>query len=148
MGVWFIERFQRFLRLPFSRKMMLLEALGFHWAARAGLSLVPFRKLGAFVNGLGGSRQAGAGGVSADYAAWAVSASSALTPRATCLTRALALQAMLRRRGYPAALRIGVAKPRDQALEAHAWVELDGQAYLGGPELDRFAPMPPAGAGV
>ncbi len=53
--------------------------------------------------------------------------------RTTCLRQALLLQWLLRRRGLAAELRIGVRK-QDAALDAHAWVELDGVA-LGEPDL-------------
>ncbi len=42
--------------------------------------------------------------------------------RATCLRQSLALWWLLRRRGIPAELRIGVRKD-DGDLKAHAWVE-------------------------
>jgi hypothetical protein len=45
--------------------------------------------------------------------------------RALCLEQSLALTWLLRRRGVPAELRIGVqARP----FYAHAWVEVDGRA--------------------
>jgi len=44
---------------------------------------------------------------------------------ATCLTRSLVLGWLLRRRGMPAQLRIGV-RFVDQQLCAHAWLEYDG----------------------
>lgn len=47
--------------------------------------------------------------------------------RATCLRRSLALWWLLRRRGIPADLRIGVRKDGGE-LQAHAWVEHNGQA--------------------
>ena len=47
--------------------------------------------------------------------------------RATCLRQSLALWWLLRRRGIPAELRIGVRK-EGGALEAHGWVEHQGQA--------------------
>ncbi|MEO5595972.1 MAG: lasso peptide biosynthesis B2 protein [Lysobacteraceae bacterium] len=53
--------------------------------------------------------------------------------RTTCLRQALLLQWLLRRRGLDAQLRIGVRK-NNAALDAHAWVELDGVA-LGEPDL-------------
>jgi hypothetical protein len=43
----------------------------------------------------------------------------------TCLPRALALQALLRRNGIQADLRIGVRREAG-SLQAHAWVENDG----------------------
>lgn len=50
---------------------------------------------------------------------------------ATCLTRALTLQALLRRQGHQAELRIGVRR-EGGALQAHAWVEHAGSP-LGDP---------------
>ena len=47
--------------------------------------------------------------------------------RATCLRQSLALWWLLRRRGIPAELRIGVRKDGGE-LQAHAWVEHQGQA--------------------
>lgn len=46
--------------------------------------------------------------------------------RANCLHQALALCRLLRERELPAQLNIG-AKPSTAGLDAHAWVELDGQ---------------------
>jgi len=45
---------------------------------------------------------------------------------ATCLRQSLALWWLLRRRGLPADLRIGVAKEAEK-VRAHAWVELAGR---------------------
>lgn len=47
--------------------------------------------------------------------------------RLTCLPRSLALCSLLRERGYPAEVKIGVRREAGQLL-AHAWVELDGEA--------------------
>ena len=44
----------------------------------------------------------------------------------TCLRRSLALGWLLRRRGLPAQLRVGVGKD-DGRTHAHAWVELAGR---------------------
>ena len=49
--------------------------------------------------------------------------------RARCLAAALTLQAILRRSGLDAQLRLGVRK-RDGRLEAHAWIEHEGVALM------------------
>ena len=63
--------------------------------------------------------------------------------RTTCLHRSLTLAWMLRERGVPAEMRIGVGK--DNAREAllfHAWVEIDGLVVNDSPDVaDRFAPF-------
>jgi Transglutaminase-like superfamily len=72
-------------------------------------------------------------------ARWAVLAVARRVPRATCLVRALALRQMLGHLGLPATVQIGVAKPNGSAgLEAHAWVELHGQAWSAGEDLTSF----------
>jgi len=68
--------------------------------------------------------------------------------RATCLRQSLALWWLLRRRGIPAELRIGVRKDRGE-LQAHAWVEHNGQALNDAQGLiasyAAFQPSLPAG---
>jgi hypothetical protein len=70
---------------------------------------------------------------------------------ATCLPQALAVYAVLRRRGLDPVLRIGVRKTEDR-FEAHAWVELAGWP-LAQPGLDHQplpipSPAPPGDAGA
>jgi len=57
--------------------------------------------------------------------------------KALCLPRALAAQAMLRRRGIASRLCLGVARD-GEALAAHAWLELGREIVVGGAETPRF----------
>lgn len=50
--------------------------------------------------------------------------------RHTCLRRAATLAALLRRSGWDAAVAIGVRRSAEGAIEAHAWVERDGEPWL------------------
>lgn len=61
---------------------------------------------------------------------WVVTAATRLRARTRvpCLPAALAVRHVLRGMGRPAGLRLGV-RP-DQFLDGHAWVELEGKAYL------------------
>ena len=60
----------------------------------------------------------------ANWVPWAIETIAAKRwMRATCLPRALAAQAMLRRRGVPSRLCLGVAREGTE-LSAHAWLEL------------------------
>jgi hypothetical protein len=64
-------------------------------------------------------------------------------PGATCLSQALAAQTLFLRQGYPAELHIGVAKNETGQLEAHAWVESEGQVVIGDLQnLSRYTPLP------
>lgn len=53
-------------------------------------------------------------------------ASRNLIPRPNCLARSMGLWSLLRRRGVPVDLQIGVRKVADN-LEAHSWVSLEGR---------------------
>ena len=64
----------------------------------------------------------------------------------TCLTRSLALQALLRRQGIEADLRIGVRR-EDGLLHAHAWVEHAGVPVGEREDVDRtFLPLAEGGS--
>ena len=67
----------------------------------------------------------------------AVDRAGRYVPGGTCLAQSLALAWMLRRRGVPAAVRLGVAT--DDGFAAHAWVEIDGTPLAGAGT--RFAPL-------
>ncbi len=57
----------------------------------------------------------------------------------TCLRQALAVQRMLRRRGVANRLHLGVAG--GPAIEAHAWVTVQGQPVVGTRGLERYVPL-------
>lgn len=74
---------------------------------------------------------------------WAVGAAARRVPSASCLTQALALEALLDEAGFEADVRIGVARRPDGSFEAHAWVEHAGRVLIGDqPGLDRFSVLP------
>jgi len=79
---------------------------------------------------------------STDRLRWAVDVARRYVPGATCLTQALALQIWLGRRGQAAELRLGVARRAGARLEAHAWLEREGQVILGAAERPRYTPLP------
>jgi len=61
----------------------------------------------------------------ADWIAWAVERiGNKSWMNALCLPRALAIHAMLRRRGIASRLCLGVARDDQKKLIAHAWVEV------------------------
>jgi len=62
---------------------------------------------------------------------------------ATCLRQALLLHWLLRRRGLQPELRIGVRK-QGEALDAHAWVELEGHPLQQSPIVHTPFDLPDA----
>jgi len=119
------------------------SSLALAWAylllADLALRVLPVPRVGALLRVLGGrSRRE----ISADRLAQLVGIAGRHHLRQmTCLPRSLALQALLRRQGIEADLRIGVRREAGE-LRAHAWIEQAGSP-LGEPadvEL-RFQPL-------
>lgn len=111
-----------------------LKALGF------GRSVARARRLGGR-----GAAAGPPGAALTERTAHRVAVAGAFFPgRAVCLEQSLALYVLLRRRGVPAELRIGVVP---SPFHAHAWVEVDGAPVNEDAEtVARFLPMPAAPA--
>lgn len=140
-----MKLFRKFLRLPTAEQRFLIEVVLLLEAIKLGMRLLPFRilrRLLARVADAAPARLRHADHPSADRIAWAVETASRHTPGLkTCLTQALAAQVLLARRGYPALLRLGVAKGEREQFQAHAWVESEGKIVIGGSELERYTPL-------
>ena len=141
-----MTRLRRFFRLPRSERWLLVKAALLLGAIRMGLRLLPFQTLKRFLDSVSrtSAESHRANQFSSDRIAWAVVAAGRYVVRdKPCLTQALAAQLLLKRRGYPASLRIGVARSEGKQLEAHAWVESgNGMVIVGGGELSRYTPLP------
>lgn len=143
---------------------LFLQALVALCLARAALLLAPFalsaRWLGLRQEGAAPSGEAASGpgdpasvpgdaaSVSGDAAsvAWAVRAAAGRLPwQSTCLVQALAGALLLRRRGMPATLVLGVARDPQRGVTAHAWLRCGEHVLTGAhppgsfQELKRFA---------
>jgi transglutaminase superfamily protein len=76
---------------------------------------------------------------------WSVRTISRWVPAASCLTQALATQALLASLGQRAYLRIAVARGKEEQLQAHAWVESQGRIVIGHlADLSRFTVLSPS----
>lgn len=108
--------------------MLLLPATG------AALRLIGFKRTRDLLSRLAPSRNAqlSADGMAKGEQAQRIARLVAIAAnhglyRATCLRQSLALWWLLRRRGVAAELRLGVRKDQGE-LQAHAWIEHNGQA--------------------
>jgi len=118
---------------------LVLEALGLSlryrfWGQKGPLSSVSVEP----------GRRSPPGGPALSAAVTAVRLATSIWPlRTTCLVRSMVLARMLRRRGYPAEVVIGV---REEGVDtdprfAHAWVEVrHGPGSPGYSELVRLVP--------
>src|SRR4051812_6636769 len=119
-------------RLLFHRPMrehrLLLEALLFLVWARVVVRLVPFRRIAPWIGQV--QKETPAAIAPAERAlavevSWAVQAAARHVPLGfVCLPQAMAAQRMLRRRGLPSTLYLGVSPDREKrdAIAAHAWL--------------------------
>lgn len=138
-----MRRLRRLVRLPAAERGLLVKAAILLWAIRLGLWLLPFQTLRALLVRVA---RPPAGSPPRDPSvpdriAWGVAVASRYLPRATCLTQALAAQALLARNGHPACVRIGVATTGARQFHAHAWVESQGRVVFGGSEVQRYAQL-------
>ena len=135
------SRIARFRSLPPSDRNLFLIALLTIASVRVRLRLTSFRRVHRSLARIApstGSPDPTPG--EADRIGWAVGSAARFVPDATCLPQALAAEAILRRRGHPADLRLGVKRSED-GVEAHAWVESYGRVIVGDGDLDRFEPL-------
>jgi hypothetical protein len=141
-----MDRIRRLWRLPPRDRALLFRATVLLAATRLGLWVLPLRVLRGLLVRVGRTSQPLRRGRTTPrhLIVWALSVASRFVPRATCLPRALATEALFLQSGYRAELRIGVSKTGGGRLVAHAWVESDGQIVMGNLlDLSRYAPLPP-----
>jgi len=121
-----------FLLSPTERRLLLKSTLLLA-VIRLGLWLLPMSVQRSLLARLGRLSPVSSFGSTSlvDQITWAVTVAAGYVPRATCLTQALAAQALLRREGIPTDFRLGVAMDHNGKFQAHAWVERDGQVILG-----------------
>ena len=74
---------------------------------------------------------------------WAVEAAGRRVPRARCLARAVAAEAILHRGGRIPEVHIGARRDTRGGLEAHAWVDVGGSVVVGAEERAAFTRLDP-----
>jgi hypothetical protein len=141
-----MRQLRNFLNLTTGDRLLLLSTLVLLAILRLGLWLLPFKTLLALLPRL--SQITFTPNLShpilLNKVIWAVNVSSRYMPGGVkCLARALTTKVLLDRLEHPPELRIGVAKGDQGTLEAHAWVEYQGQIIIGNlRDLSRFVPLP------
>ena len=123
----------KFLRLPVSSKVLLLEAWITLGLSRGMVLALPFRWIAPRLRArLPGSVQ-DPGQAQARTVGWALRVASRYTPwKSNCLAQAIAAKRMLHRRQLPSTLFLGVRKGEQDEFEAHAWVDCGPMTLTGG----------------
>jgi hypothetical protein len=136
---------RRLAALPRRRRLLLVQATLALAAMRLAISALPFRVIARLL-GLERIRSRAAdepGDPRAAEIGWALHAAAAHAPwESTCLVQALAGAAMLRWRGIPSTLSLGVSRePADRQLIAHAWLRCGNEIVTGAEGRDRFVEL-------
>lgn len=141
-----MEKLHKFFALSLPDRRLLIRSVCLVGLVRTGLWLLPFRVLWRLLAKFEPQSSAApaAEPMAVKRICWAIRLTSRYIPSASCLTQALAAKVLLRRRGHAAKLRIGVAKGNAGNFEAHAWIEVDGRAVIGGSDsrLKRYTGLP------
>jgi hypothetical protein len=136
-----MRRLVQFLRLAAPDRRLLVEAIAGLVVAGVSLRLFRFARLAARLGthmAESPLEQDRSAAVEAVRIRWAVETAARHLPwKPMCLPQAVAAQRMLRRRGIPSTLYLGVAPGRGYG--AHAWVRAGRVVVTGGPRPDQFA---------
>ncbi len=142
-----MRKIRKLLRLSLADQVLLLKTALLIVGVRVALSLFAFQTVRRYLTRMGKPTLGmlpDADGVGAQKLLWAVQVTGHyLLRERPCLTRALVAQMLLSRRGYRTTLRIGVAHSAAQSLQAHAWLEQNGEIIVGHlHDLGRYTPLP------
>ena len=128
-------RLSKFLRHDWPGRCLLLEALGWLGWAKLLLQLVPFRWIAPRLGTLKAESPPEISPAERELAlriSWAVQSVAAHVPLGfVCLPQAIAAKWMLRRRHLASTLYLGVARPEEMRLTAHAWLRVGDKILTG-----------------
>ena len=127
-------RVQKFISLPFRRKVLLLKCWCMLNLTALALRLLPLPTvLGMFGTNQPPATAPRTSSASSEDILWSIRAAAALSWKPTCAVRGLVAERLLRRAGFAAQFKLGVAR-RDEDFQAHAWVEGDKGILIGASE--------------
>lgn len=131
-------------QLSWAQRGLLLEAFLWLGLARGLLLTIPFKRIVPHLELAAKNASPFAGDARAELACEvgrATRAASRNTPwQSACLVQAMTAKMMLKRRGVPSTLYLGLRK-EDGELEAHAWLCVDDYVVTGGPTHVHFQPI-------
>jgi len=137
-----VERLNKFWQLTGYERFLLLEASFWLGVSRLAILTVPFRRITPY---LGRHMACSPEKIdlesreTARRIAWAVNTAGRHLPwECRCLAQAVTGKWMLRRRGIPATLYLGLAKDDAKQLNAHAWLRSGDVILTGREEINRF----------
>jgi transglutaminase superfamily protein len=135
-----LDRLPRFLNYPLRFQLLVAEAFLRLMLVSLLMRLLPSSRVCRTWTDQKPVRRSQPPARSAEQICQAVTTAARYVPGATCLPQSVVGRAMLLRAGYPAEIRLGVAKI-PPGFEAHAWVYSDGLVMLGG-SVTQYTELP------
>ena len=127
-----MRRLFKFLSLPTHKKILLIKVAFLLMIMKLIVFLFPFKLVKRIIESLSAVKPlAGQSTDKLQAIKWAIDAASNYIPfTKTCLIKSLALHILLVRNGFESTLNIGVTKDESKKLNAHAWIESDGEVLI------------------
>lgn len=140
-----MKSFRQFCTLSRCDRTLLITTFLLLSFVRLGLLLLPLQRLWKILLRLSKKAYPSTHSPTIDQLTWAVNLSTRYMPGgAKCLARSFTTQVLMSLYHYTPELRIGFAVGEKGQLEAHAWVEHQGQVVMGQLDnLSRFTLLPP-----
>jgi len=129
-----MSRLAKFWSLPRREKQFFCEAAMLLLLSNLAVKSIKFRHIDSFLRARWNDDTRGAFNAAGDIALVKLSLSriaSLLPWKTLCLSRSIAEFIMLRRRGIPAVIYMGVKFLHNSSLHAHAWVHTDAKGNSG-----------------
>lgn len=129
---------RRFCALTAADRGLIVQAAAWFVAIRIALRVLSFASVARYAERRHEGRPVDRS-AQASRIGWATGAvARRLAPPRSCLAQALTAQVMLGGRGRPAMVRFGVQRDARGVMQAHAWLESDGEVLVGGEGLEVY----------
>jgi hypothetical protein len=137
-----MQLMRRFLRRSPGDQCLIAMASGAAAVVQLLVQIAPYRYVDRTLAGVGGWLTAirPLRAVAPGRLIWAVDAVSR-TFGISCLPQALIGRLLLAAHGWTCEIRFGVQRPLEGGLQAHAWLERDGETLIGATPLPVYEPL-------
>lgn len=140
----FRRKLRTFMSHSRQQRGLIAEAMLLTWLARLAVRLIPFSWIVRWIEHKASSHQSAK--IPEPALIYSLrravkTASRNALWKSVCMQQSLAMYSMLSRRGYGSTLRMGAKINPEGKIEAHAWLESNGQVILGEDGMAGMTPL-------
>jgi hypothetical protein len=138
-----VNAVSKYVCLSRQERLLLLRSFMVVSIVRLGLWIFPFPTIMRTLKRLKSRRlRASCALHTIERLTWAVRVASRYVPQATCLTQGISGKLLIESCiDRDVGLQIGVRLNEQKRIEAHAWIECEGEVVLGGESASSFTPI-------